>query len=115
MELVVVDNASPNANPTASRDSVSIDDTVVIAANAVDSLGAQGAGHVVAWEYAWNNAPYQAGAGSSVKVVAPASAGSVPYKIRVTDDDGNVQGLCYECHEAKSKEESQRGRTRAAA
>ncbi len=39
----------------------------------------------------------------------------IPLEEGGTDDDGNVQGLCYECHEAKSKEESQRGRTRAAA
>lgn len=29
-----------------------------------------------------------------------------------TDDDDNVQGLCKPCHDAKSKDESQRGRGR---
>lgn len=29
------------------------------------------------------------------------------------DDDSNVQGLCHECHEAKSKAEAARGVRRA--
>ena len=28
------------------------------------------------------------------------------------DEDSNVQGLCVPCHDAKSKSESQRGRSR---
>jgi len=30
-----------------------------------------------------------------------------------TDDDDNVQGLCVDCHEAKSKAEAARGASRA--
>jgi 5-methylcytosine-specific restriction protein A len=29
------------------------------------------------------------------------------------DDESNVQGLCVACHDAKSKDESERGRQRA--